>query len=36
VQENNHRARSIYAAAGFSPMLYVPEAGVSLNLSKPL
>ena len=36
VQENNHRARSIYTAAGFSPMLYVPEAGASLNLSKPL
>jgi len=36
VQENNRRARSIYEAAGFSQMVYVPEAGGSLNLSKPL
>ena len=36
VQENNHRAQSIYAAAGFAPMIYVPEAGRSLNLSKNL
>ena len=36
VQENNHRAKSIYAAAGFSQMRYVPEAGGSLNLSKQL
>ena len=34
VQENNHRARAIYAAAGFSPMVYVAEAGGSLNLAK--
>jgi GNAT superfamily N-acetyltransferase len=36
VQENNHRARRLYAAAGFSQAVYVPEAGGSLNLSKPL
>ena len=36
VQENNHRAKSIYASAGFAQMLYVPEAGGSLNLSKQL
>lgn len=36
VQENNHRAQGIYAAAGFSPMVYVAEAGRSLNLSKHL
>ena len=36
VQENNHRAKSIYASAGFTQMLYVPEAGGSLNLSKQL
>ena len=36
VQENNHHAKAIYAAAGFSQMLYVPEAGGSLNLSKLL
>lgn len=34
VQENNHRARHIYAAAGFSRMLYVPEAGPSLFSTK--
>ena len=34
VQENKHHAKAIYAAAGFSRMLYVPEAGGSLNLSK--
>jgi len=36
VQENNLRARSIYEAAGFSQMVYVPEAGGSLNLAKSL
>lgn len=36
VQENNHRARSIYAAFGFSQAVYVPEAGGSLAMSKPL
>jgi len=36
VQENNHRARGIYTAAGFSRAVYVPEAGGSLFLSKPL
>ena len=36
VQENNARARGIYEAAGFRQMVYVPEAGGSLNLSKPL
>lgn len=36
VQENNHRGRQIYAAAGFSQAVYVPEAGGSLALSKPL
>jgi GNAT superfamily N-acetyltransferase len=36
VQENNHRARALYTAAGFAQMIYVPEAGGSLNLAKPL
>jgi GNAT superfamily N-acetyltransferase len=36
VQENNHRARGIYAAAGFARAMYVPEAGGSLFLSKSL
>lgn len=36
VQENNHHARRVYAAAGFSQAVYVPEAGGSLYLSKPL
>ena len=36
VQENNHRAQGIYAAAGFARSVYVPEAGGSLFLSKPL
>jgi len=36
VQENNHRARAIYGAAGFSQAVYVPEAGGALYLSKPL
>lgn len=36
VQENNRRARAVYTAAGFSQAVYVPEAGGSLFLSKPL
>jgi ribosomal protein S18 acetylase RimI-like enzyme len=36
VQEHNHRARGIYAAAGFLQTVYAPEAGGSLNLSKTL
>lgn len=36
VQENNRRAQSVYHAAGFSQAVYVPEAGGSLFLSKPL
>lgn len=36
VQENNHHARRIYAAAGFEQAVYVPEAGVGLCMHKPL
>lgn len=36
VQEKNNRAKMIYAAAGFTQMTYVPEAGGSLFLSKSL
>jgi GNAT superfamily N-acetyltransferase len=36
VQENNHRARRVYTAAGFSQAVHVPEAGGALFLSKPL
>ena len=36
VQENNHRARGVYSAAGFSQAIHVPEAGGALFLSKPL
>ena len=36
VQENNHRARGVYAAAGFTRSTYVAEAGGALFLSKPL
>jgi GNAT superfamily N-acetyltransferase len=36
VQENNRRAQKLYAAAWFSQAVYVPEAGGSLSLSKPL
>jgi len=36
VLENNHRARSIYAAAGFSQPVYGPGLGASLFLSKSL
>ncbi|MEJ2283317.1 MAG: GNAT family N-acetyltransferase [Desulfobacterales bacterium] len=36
VQENNHRARRIYQAAGFSRAVYVEAAGGALFLSKAL
>ena len=36
VQENNHLARRVYSAAGFSQAVHAPEAGGSLYLSKPL
>jgi GNAT superfamily N-acetyltransferase len=36
VQENNHHARRVYAAAGFSQAVHVPEAGGALYLSKSL
>ncbi len=36
VQENNHRARHVCAAAGFAQTVYVPEAGDSLYLHKEL
>jgi GNAT superfamily N-acetyltransferase len=36
VQENNHRAKWLYAAAGFSQAVYVPEAGGSVCMSKRL
>jgi GNAT superfamily N-acetyltransferase len=36
VLENNHRARGIYAAAGFAPPVYAPGTGGSLFLAKPL
>lgn len=36
VQENNSRARGLYAAAGFSQDVHVAEAGGALFLSKPL
>jgi len=36
VQENNHRARRVYAAAGFSQAVHVPEAGGALFLTKHL
>ncbi|MES2597889.1 MAG: GNAT family N-acetyltransferase [Verrucomicrobiota bacterium] len=36
VQENNHRARAIYAVAGFAQGIHVPEAGGSLHLAKSL
>ncbi len=34
VQENNHRAKAVYAAAGFAQAVYVPEAGGVLCLYK--
>jgi GNAT superfamily N-acetyltransferase len=36
VQENNHRAKRVYAAAGFSQAVHVAEAGGALFLSKHL
>jgi ribosomal protein S18 acetylase RimI-like enzyme len=36
VQENNHRAKRVYAAAGFSQAVHVAEAGGALFLSKQL
>jgi GNAT superfamily N-acetyltransferase len=36
VLENNHRARSVYASAGFAQATYQPEAGGALFLSKSL
>jgi GNAT superfamily N-acetyltransferase len=36
VQENNHHARRVYGAAGFSQAVHVPEAGGALYLSKSL
>ena len=36
VQENNHRARHVYGAAGFSQAVHVAEAGGALFLSKSL
>ena len=36
VQEQNRHARRVYAAAGFSPAVHVPEAGPSLYLTKTL
>ena len=36
VQENNHGARRVYAAAGFAQAMYQDAAGGALFLSKPL
>jgi ribosomal protein S18 acetylase RimI-like enzyme len=36
VQENNHRARGVYQASGFSQAVYEEEAGGALFLSKRL
>jgi ribosomal protein S18 acetylase RimI-like enzyme len=36
VQENNHRARQIYAAAGFQQATYAEAAGGALVLTKPI
>ena len=36
VLENNHRARSVYAAAGFAQATYTAEAGGALFLAKKL
>ena len=36
IAKNNDHAKRIYAAAGFAQAVYVPEAGGSLYLSKPL
>jgi ribosomal protein S18 acetylase RimI-like enzyme len=36
VQENNHRARQVYEAAGFARQEYQEAAGGTLFLAKPL
>ena len=36
VQTNNHKARAVYAAAGFAQTVHEPAAGGALFLSKPL
>jgi hypothetical protein len=36
VQENNHRARKVYAASGFARTVYDEAAGGSITLAKPL
>ncbi|MEA3209529.1 MAG: hypothetical protein QOE70_2586 [Chthoniobacter sp.] len=36
VLENNHRARRVYAAAGFAPPVFARGTGGSLFLAKPL
>ena len=36
VQENNHRAKAIYAAMGFAQAVYVKAAGGALAMFKPL
>lgn len=36
VQENNHRARAVYASIGFKQSMHVAEAGGALFLSKKL
>jgi GNAT superfamily N-acetyltransferase len=36
VQENNRRARAVYAAIGFQQSVHVAKAGGALFLSKPL
>ena len=36
MQENNHKARRVYEAAGFSQAVYREAAGGSLFLTKPL
>lgn len=36
VQENNHHARRIFAAAGLKQAVYVPEAGGAICMHKPL
>jgi GNAT superfamily N-acetyltransferase len=35
-QENNHRAKAVYIAAGFAQGMYLPEAGRSIFMTKPL
>jgi GNAT superfamily N-acetyltransferase len=36
VQENNHHAQRVYAAAGFAQAVHVPAAGAARFLIKPL